>query len=143
MELRPYYEVLRTTSLLRGLTDPELDALLPALSPRLRTHQKGEFLLLAGYTASEMGLILKGRVTASKTLPDGSTITVTHMGPGGLFGDVLAGAGTKSPVNVSAAEDCTVLYLPRERLLGPGDAPPALQWQVLRNLVETISQKYF
>ena len=111
MELRPYYEVLRTTSLLRGLTDPELDALLPALSPRLRTHQKGEFLLLAGYTASEMGLILKGRVTASKTLPDGSTITVTHMGPGGLFGDVLAGAGPKSPVNVAAAEDCTVLYL--------------------------------
>ena len=143
MELQPYYAVLRDTSLLRGLTDPELDALLPTLCPRLRSYRKGEFLLLAGYAASEIGLILTGRITAAKTLPDGSTVTVTHMGPGGLFGDVLAGAGTKSPVNVAAAEDCTVLYLPRERLLGPGDAPPALQWRVLRNLVETISQKYF
>ena len=47
VELRPYYAVLRDTSLLRGLTDPELDALLPTLCPRLRSYRKGEFLLLA------------------------------------------------------------------------------------------------
>lgn len=143
MELQSYYPVLRSTSLLRGAPDAMLDALLPALCPRTRSYQKGEILLLAGYEAREVGLILEGRITAAKSMPDGSTMTVTHMGPGGVFGDVLAGSGTRSPVNVTAASDCLVLYLPRERLLHPGDAPPELHWQVLRNLVETISHKYF
>lgn len=143
MELHPYYPVLRTTSLLCGLDDAALDLLLPALRPRPRLYRKGELLLMAGYEIRDIGLVLEGRITAAKTMPDGSSLTVAHMAPGGVFGDVLAGGDTKSPVSVTAASDCLVLYLPGERLLHPGDAPPELHWQILRNLVHTLSQKYF
>ena len=141
--MKNYLSLLCSTSLFNGLTAEELQTLLSQLGAVVRSYGKGEALVLAGEPSRRVGIALNGELEAYRPGPQGTRIPITHMGPGGLFGDVLAGAGTKSPVNVAAAEDCTVLYLPRERLLGPGDAPPALQWRVLRNLVETISQKYF
>ena len=147
VDLTAYYGTLRATSLLRGLDDAALGGLLNALCPRTRRFARGEVLLLAGYPTAEIGIVLEGRLTARKTLPDGRSLVVTQMGPGGVFGDVLAGAGTPSPVTLTAAEPCLALFLAQSRLLAPcgvPDAPdPQAHWQVLRNLVETISGKYF
>lgn len=143
MDYRPYYGTLRASTLLRGMGDADLDALLPCLTPRARRYQKGECLLLAGYETGEVGLILEGNIYAQKTAPDGSSVVVQHMGPGGLFGDVLAGSGVKSPVTVIAAGPCLALYFPHEKLLHPCGAPESAHGRLLRNLVETISGKYF
>lgn len=143
MDYTPYYETLRTTTLLRGMSDQDLDALLPCLAPRTRRCAKGEFLLLAGYETGEVGMILEGRIHAVKTAPDGARIVIQHMGPGGLFGDVLAGSGVKSPVSIEALEPCLVLYLAHDRLLCAPDAPPEAHKRLLQNLVMTLSGKYF
>ena len=63
------------------------------------------------------------------------------MEPGGVFGDVLSGSSLASPVTVMASVPCEVLLIPYERLL-LSDGSPAHQ-QTLRNLVRTISDKYF
>ena len=68
-------------------------------------------------------------------------IPITHMEPGGVFGDVLSGSSLASPVTVMASVPCEVLLIPYERLL-LSDGSPAHQ-QTLRNLVRTISDKYF
>ena len=60
---------------------------------------------------------------------------------GGVFGDVLSGSSLASPVTVMASVPCEVLLIPYERLL-LSDGSPAHQ-QTLRNLVRTISDKYF
>ena len=104
MDYTPYYETMRRTSLLRGMTDAELDTLMACFAPRVRRYAKGELLLMAGYETHEVGLVLEGAITASKPLADGSTVVMARMGPGGVFADVLAGGRSRSPVNVSAAE---------------------------------------
>ena len=71
----------------------------------------------------------------------GARIPITHMEPGGVFGDVLSGSSLASPVTVMASVPCEVLLIPYERLL-LSDGSPAHQ-QTLRNLVRTISDKYF
>ena len=119
MDYTPYYETMRRTSLLRGMTDAELDTLMACFAPRVRRYAKGELLLMAGYETHEVGLVLEGAITASKPLADGSTVVMARMGPGGVFADVLAGGRSRSPVNVSAAEACLALYLPCEALLRP------------------------
>ena len=111
MNLRPYYPVLRGTSLLRGMRDDELDKMLDCFAPRVRRYQKGEFLMLAGYETKEVGILLEGQITALKNTPDGSSVAITEMGTGGLFGDVLSGSSTKSPVSVMAQTDCLAIYL--------------------------------
>ena len=143
MNLRPYYPVLRGTSLLRGMRDDELDKMLDCFAPRVRRYQKGEFLMLAGYETKEVGILLEGQITALKNTPDGSSVAITEMGTGGLFGDVLSGSSTKSPVSVMAQTDCLAIYLPYEKIIHPCAHLHESHLQLLQNLVLTISNKYF
>ena len=78
MDYTPYYETMRRTSLLRGMTDAELDTLMACFAPRVRRYTKGELLLMAGYETHEVGLVLEGAITASKPLADGSTV-ITYL----------------------------------------------------------------
>ena len=48
MEYTPYFDTLRKTRLLRGMTDAELTLLTESLAPRVRRYDKGELLLMAG-----------------------------------------------------------------------------------------------
>ena len=68
MDYTPYYETMRRTRLLRGMTDAELDTLMACFAPRVRRYAKGELLLMAGYETHEVGLVLEGAITASKPL---------------------------------------------------------------------------
>lgn len=141
MDLTPYYDVLRATTLLRGMPDATLAVLLGRLRPRLQRHPRGSFLLLAGYAERDLGIVLAGRVHAHKTAPDGASVLVNTLGPGSLFGDVLSAAGAKSPVTLTAEADTLALYLPYEHIIRPPVADEA-HFQLLQNLVATMGAKY-
>ncbi|MGN0975512.1 MAG: Crp/Fnr family transcriptional regulator [Gemmiger sp.] len=142
-DLTPYYPLLRSTSLLKGMSDTELDELMRCFAPRIRRYQKGEILLLAGYVNREIGILLEGSVTAVKNTPDGGSVTITHMEPGGVFGDVLSGSSEHSPVTVLADGTCLAVYLPYRKLIRPCPNLHEAHCQLLQNLVATISDKYF
>ena len=143
MDYRVHYTVLRRTSLFRSMSDADLDVLMGCFSPHIRRYRRGELLLMAGYETRELGIVLEGEITAANPMPDGSAVVMTHMGPGGVFADVLAGGRSKSPVTVTAALPCRVLYLPCEALLRPCGAMHSAHLQLLHNWLDTISSKYF
>lgn len=143
MDYTPYYEVLRRTSLFRGMADRDLETLMTCFAPRTRRYERGELLLMAGYATREVGIVLEGEIVAAKPMPDGTAVVMAHMGPGGVFADVLAGGQSKSPVNVSAALPCLVLYLPCDALLRPCGALHPAHLQLLHNWLQTVSNKYF
>lgn len=137
-----YIPLLLSTRLLSGLDVSGLQQLLRCFAPAKRSFARGEILLLAGYENREIGILLEGQIEAVKTTADGTSVSITHMGPGGIFGDVLSGSSTPSPVTVTATAPCIVLALPYERLMLPG-CSDAAHCVLLRNLVEAISDKYF
>lgn len=143
MDFTPYYDVLRSTSLLRGMRDDELDGLLGCMAPRTRRYQKGEFLLLAGYANKDVGILLQGRVTALKNTVDGASVAITRMAAGGLFGDVLSGSSERSPVSVMAETDCLAMFFPYQKIIRPCAHLHETHLQLMQNLVLTISNKYF
>ena len=118
-----------------------LAPLLRDLGAVVRSYGQGETLVQAGEPARRVGVVLSGQIEAYRPAPGGARIPITHMGAGGVFGDVLGGSSLSSPVSVCAAQSCEVLLIPYERLL-LSDGSPAHQ-QTLRNLVRTISDKYF
>ena len=139
--MKSYLPLLQSTSLFAGLTADELQALLAQLGAVVRSYGKGEALVLAGDPSRRVGVVLTGQLEAYRPAPGGARIPITHMGPGGVFGDVLGGSSLASPVTVLAACPCEVLLIPYERLLF-SDGSPAHQ-RALQNLVRTISDKYF
>ena len=143
MDYTPYYDILRRTPLFDGMTDADLDTLTRCFAPHVRRYARGELLLLAGYETHEVGIVLRGEIVAAKPMPDGTAVVMARMGPGGVFADVLAGSREKSPVNVTAAAPCEVLYLPCEALLRPCGALHPAHLQLLHNWLQTVSGKYF
>ena len=139
--MKNYLSLLCSTSLFNGLTAEELQTLLSQLGAVVRSYGKGEALVLAGEPSRRVGIVLNGELEAYRPGPQGTRIPITHMEPGGVFGDVLGGSSLSSPVTVLAAAPCEVLLLPYERLL-LSDGSPAHQ-RVVQNLVRTISDKYF
>ena len=87
--------------------------------------------------------MLEGSITAVKSTPDGASVAITHMRPGGLFGDVLSGSSQKSPVTVMATTSCLALYLPYQKIIRPCAKLHSAHLQLMQNLVLTISDKYF
>lgn len=137
-------EVLRGCSLFAGLSGAQIGALLKEWQPVRRHFGRGETLLLAGYETHELGIVLDGEIEAYKHTDDGAVLTITRMGAGGLFADILAGSrDAKSPVTVTAATEVAVLLLPYRRLLRPGAALDAVHAAVLQNLIAAIAEKYF
>lgn len=138
-----YIPLLLSTRLLSGLDVPGLQQLLRCFAPAKRSFARGEILLLAGYENREIGILLEGQIEAVKTTADGTSVSITHMGPGGIFGDVLSGSHQKSPVTILARTECTALFLPYEKILHPCRELHSCHSLLLQNLVSTISDKYF
>ena len=139
--MKNFLPLLCSTSLFNGLTPEELQTLLAQLGAVMRSYGKGEALVLAGEPNRRVGIVLSGELEAYRPGPQGARIPITHMEPGGVFGDVLSGSSLASPVTVMASVPCEVLLIPYERLL-LSDGSPAHQ-QTLRNLERPISDKYF
>ena len=87
--------------------------------------------------------MLEGKILALKNTPDGSSVAITQMGPGGLFGDVLSGSSVRSPVSVMAQAPCLAVYLPYDKIIHPCAQLHETHLQLMQNLVLTISNKYF
>ncbi len=69
------------------MTDAELDTLMTCFAPGAPLCQ-GRTAADGRVRDAEVGLVLEGSITASKPLADGSTVVISHMGPGGVFADV-------------------------------------------------------
>lgn len=135
--------LLQNIPLFAGFSEGELAGLLAELAPLERVFDRGEILLAAGAEAGEIGILLYGRIEAVKETRQGGRFLMTKIGPGGVFGDVLSGGHSKSPVTVTADSRCRVLLLPYARLLAPRPGAEALYRRLLANLVGVISDKYF
>lgn len=138
-----YYPLLQQGALFGGFSTEELHTLLATLAPVQRSYAKGETLLLAGYQSRDIGIVLAGEIEAAKHTAAGGLFTVSHMGPGGIFGDVLAAGVVKSPVTVTAAAPCQVLLIPAARLFASMPGKQDLSRRLLGNLVRVMSEKYF
>lgn len=138
-----YLPILLQTTLFAGFSRSELEAFLPTLSPAVQQYQKGETLLLAGYETTRIGIVLGGKVEATKETRTGGEFTVSHIKTGGIFGDVLSGGHNKSPVTLTALTNCRVMYIAYPKLLQISSGNNALHRRLLANLVSVISDKYF
>ena len=141
--MEKYVSLLAQTSLFSGFEEETLCRLLRALAPVKRSYEKDEVLLLAGYETRELGIVLEGSITAVKSTPAGVQLTIACMGAGGIFGDVLGGSTAKSPVTVTAVQDCTVLWFSVPKMLSGCCGVCATHTHLLQNLVTLITDKYF
>ena len=143
--MEEFLPILERTVLFEGLTRGEIAALCRAFRCRSAYYPKGSVVLRRDERVEYAGVVLSGSVCAERNSPDGALRIVARHAAGALFGDVLTvSRGRRSPVDIVAAEDAAVLFVPLAALME--DAAPecrAAQVRVRLNLLSELSEKYW
>jgi CRP-like cAMP-binding protein len=106
---------IAVTGAATGPTDRE--AIPPALADAFAARgsrlqaRKGQMLIAQGSEASEVYLILSGRVNISVFSANGRETILRDMGPGHLFGELAAIDGRPRSANVTVIEDATLVLV--------------------------------
>lgn len=134
-------EILKSNRLFKNVSEKDISRILSCVPNTRKSYKPGEIIMRQGDIARDIGIVLSGRATGVKYTPAGDEITVSDMGPGRIFADVLSGAdGFASPVNVTASTECEILFINYHQLIA-SDNPLTLK--VLQNMIQNISLKYF
>ena len=113
------YSSLLACPLFAGLSQAALEGLLPQLHPVYRSRGRGETLLQPGETPPGVGVVLSGALRIVRGDFWGSRSLLTLVGPGDLFAEAFACAGTPLTVRAEAAEAVEAVFFLPKRLMEP------------------------
>ena len=134
-----FLTIFSRVPLFAGLPQEEILALLQTLSYRIKNVRRRQVILQAGQSAPYVGIVLSGRVEATRESYAGTPVLITIKTAGEVFCDLLACApDIPSPVTLTALQDCTLL------LLNGAGIPSACAQnpRFCENLLHTFAQKY-
>lgn len=133
---------LSTSALFRGIARQDLAALLLCLSAEKRTYEKGSFVFWEGQAARHVGIVASGAVHVLREDYRGNRTLLSSIGPGELFGEAFACAGTQSlPVSVMAATQTEVLLVDCRKIMCTCPSTCVFHQRVIENLLSILAQK--
>ena len=137
--------VLECTALFDGVPRREIEELCRALGCRRAYYERGSVILKRGARVGSAGIVLSGTVQAERNGSDGTLRIVARHRAGSLFADVLnVSPARHSPVDIVAAEDTAVLFVPLDALMGECAAvDTSARTRVRLNLLSELSEKYW
>ena len=109
-----------------------------------RSFRAGETAYTYGGSSGQMlGILQSGCAALVKIDADGGRTVLERLGPGGVFGELIAFASLPcDSVTVVCEADCVIVFLPQAQLASCGKSC-ACHRQLLENLLSLISQKAF
>ncbi|MDO4481395.1 MAG: Crp/Fnr family transcriptional regulator [Bacillota bacterium] len=140
--MKKYYEILNKCPLFHGIAEAELDSVLECLSAGITAYKKNEIIFLEGSPARYVGIVLSGEVRIVKEDFFGNRSIVSRSGPGELFGESFACAGTEVlPVSVSSAYDSEVMMIDCRRITMTCSHSCSFHNRIIFNLLRVVAEK--
>ena len=138
------YFSLINTPLFHGIREEELRELLSCLNAHEREYKKGETVLRAGESVTEVGLVEKGSVNIVVNFYWGNSGLFGHVTQGSVFAETYAAIpGKELMCDVVAAEDSLVLFLDMGRLTTTCSNSCAFHQRIVHNLLRIFAQKNY
>lgn len=140
--------VLRQTGMFRSVPARDLETVV-AIS-RLRAFRRGQILFTRGDPGDTLIVVISGRVKVVMRSADGGELTLTIIGPGGVFGELSIADGGPRSADAETLEECQLLLIPRAtiqdicaRVPSAAQALTASLAAILRRLTEEASDLVF
>ena len=133
--------ILKHTSLFSGLTQAEIRELLACLTPVVRRYARGDYILHAGDSASQLCLVLDGCAHVIREDIWGRRNILTAKPAGSLFAEIYAAAAQPLDVSVVAVEPCTVLFIAIDRISAPCSKSCSRHARIIENLLVSIASQ--
>ncbi len=139
-----YIDIASECPLFAGIEKSKTESLLNRLNASERKYKQGEALILQGEKIRYFGIILSGSVTAVRYSSDGSSDIRSRLLSKSVFGEILSSpSAPPSPVNVTANEDLSVLWIRNEMLFQPSILKTYEGVTLIRNFTNLMSGQYF
>src|SRR5580693_8868823 len=104
--------ILRETSLLRSVPEPDLKA--AAAASRLRSFRRGQVVFTRSDPGDTVIVVVSGRVKVTVRSADGGELTLAVIHPGGLLGELGVVDGGPRSADAETLEECQLLLIPRD-----------------------------
>ena len=107
-------EILRETSLLRSVPEPDLKA--AAAASRLRSFRRGQVVFTRSDPGDTVIVVVSGRVKVTVRSADGGELTLAVIHSGGLLGELGVVDGGPRSADAETLEECQLLLIPRDTI---------------------------
>lgn len=137
-----YIHTLSKCAIFENIDKSNINAMLNCIKPKISNFKKGDLIAMSGDKFKSLGVVVYGKATVVKESASGNRIFMTTLNSGDIFGE-MAVFSKKSilPAIVEAQEDCTILFLPGEKIVG--QCPKICPWHqtLTSNMLMIISDK--
>ena len=127
------------------MEEAECQHMLECFQTSPRSFQAGETAFTYGTGDGRvLGIVQEGQAALVKIDAAGGHTVLERLGPGGVFGELIAFASLPcDSVTVVCETDCTMVVLPQDKLAAPCVKSCPCHKQLLENLLGLMSRKAF
>jgi CRP-like cAMP-binding protein len=140
--MKKYSSVLKKTQMFSGVSEEEMSGMLGCLGARMRTYQKGEYVLRQGQHLEDITVLVEGGLLIQKDDYWGNRSILGHISVGEMFGEAYAAPESGPLLNdVVAIEDSAVIFFDVKRILTTCSSACHFHSLVVQNMFFAISEK--
>ena len=132
-----FLQVLQHCSLFQGISQEQISTILNTMVYELMPVQRDSFIAMEGDAYRQISIILSGEVAIKKIYGSGKSVTVTTLGTGDIFGELMVFTNRTLPSTVSAQTEVTLLQISQQEVLRLCQQDPLF----LQNLMGLLSNK--
>lgn len=133
---------LANTPLFKGITQKEIEQILPCLLAEKKVYEKGDFIYRIGDHIHSMGLLLTGKLSIENDDLWGNKTILGLITPGNVFAETYACIPEEQlMVNIVAVEASQILSLNVARLLSTCKNNCDFHNKLIRNVLTISAQK--
>ncbi|MGN0496176.1 MAG: Crp/Fnr family transcriptional regulator, partial [Lachnospiraceae bacterium] len=137
-----YMDTLQKNPLFNGITTTNIPLLLNRLHASLKSYPKNSYIKYSGEPADFIGIVLTGEIHIIQDDYYGNRSIIASVIENELFGEAFACGNMKHlPVDIIAADDCTILFLNSNILLYSCDRNCVFHHKLINNLLNIIAIK--
>ncbi len=137
-----WLNVLSEVQLFNRMERDDINRLLLCMAPLVSTFKKNEYIIIENDECNGPGIVLNGEIIVSKENAAGDRMILSKLETGDLFGEIFSFAGTNRwMASVSAVTDCTVMFIPADKLYGNCAHQCTSHKLMIQNMLQIVSQK--
>lgn len=137
-----WLNTLMKVKLFENIEVNELNKILLCLKPNKVFYRRKECITIAQNEFTGIGIIVEGKVMVTKENVAGDRVIIAKLNEEHIFGEIAAFSDQeKWPATVIAVTECTVLFLPTEKILGNCPKMCIGHKLLIQNMLKIVSQK--
>ena len=130
------------SALFRGIAPQDIVSMLYCLQPRISGYRKNEIVINAGERLDSIGMVLSGEAVVIKENSAGNRNMMMLLGPGELFGETVAFAGSpRWPATVQALTACDIMFIPIGKIVGECEKMCSWHRGLISNMLRIIAER--